>query len=261
MNRTVFFNFVRKAPFGGTISQNQVDGLTFLLDYKEHSYPDLSNEELAYVLATVFHETASTMQPIKELGSTAYLKAKKYYPYYGRGYVQITWDYNYEKFGIKDNPDQALIPETAAFILFDGMVNAKFTKYKLSDFFGAGKADPEGARKIVNGTDKAKLIAGYYKNFLDSLTAATESTLPITEQQIKVTAEDAKPLPTVGKTFQDPTVITTAGVAGVAALITALGALATQITNPYSLAVVAIMVAGAGVVYYIQSIKKKDTPV
>lgn len=48
------------------------------------------NTQIAYVLATVEHETGGTFKPVYEsyyLGASkadAYLRKKKYYPYYGR---------------------------------------------------------------------------------------------------------------------------------------------------------------------------------
>ncbi len=63
--------------------------------------------QIAYVLATADHETNHTFKPVIEAywlsNPDTYLKthlpSSKYYPYYGRGYVQLTWDYNYEKYG------------------------------------------------------------------------------------------------------------------------------------------------------------------
>jgi len=72
-------------------------------------------------------------------------------------------------------PDLAMGVATSSHILITGMVDGDFTGKKLSDYFTAEKEDPEGARRIVNGTDKASLIAGYYKNFLDSLKAGREA--------------------------------------------------------------------------------------
>ena len=59
--------------------------------------------QLAYILSTAIGE--SGLRPIKEMrdraGTELYTIQNKYWHsgYYGRGYVQITWDYNYKKFG------------------------------------------------------------------------------------------------------------------------------------------------------------------
>lgn len=130
--------------------------------------------DLAYVLATAYHESAHTMKPIKEMGGTAYLKSKKYYPYFGRGYVQLTWDYNYKKAGailgvdfIK-NPDLLLDPKYAVPILVIGMRDGWFTGKKIRDFIDTidepdveDEKEFEAGRRIINGVDKKALIAGY----------------------------------------------------------------------------------------------------
>jgi hypothetical protein len=138
---------------------------------REASKKGLLRNELAYVLATAYHETAHTMKPIKEYGGDPYLKAKKYYPYVGRGYVQLTWDYNYKKASNKlgvdfiKNPALLLEAKYSAPILIDGMVEGWFTGKKLSGYITLRKSDFSGARRIVNGTDKADLIAGYAKAY------------------------------------------------------------------------------------------------
>lgn len=131
----------------------------------------LDGRKLAYALATAWHETAFTLMPVSEYGGEKYLKGKPYYPWYGRGYVQLTWADNYALYGIKDTPEKALEPDRAAQIMVDGMLRGKFTGKKLSDYFSASKEDPVGARRIINGTDRAEQIAGYYRQFLGLINA------------------------------------------------------------------------------------------
>jgi hypothetical protein len=127
----------------------------------------LLRNQCAYVLATAFHETAHTMKPVREYGGETYLKKKKYYPHVGMGYVQLTWLANYDKASRKlgvdfvTNPKLLLKPEYAAKILVIGMQEGWFTGRKLSDYVTLYRSDFKGARRIVNGTDKASLIAGY----------------------------------------------------------------------------------------------------
>lgn len=173
MNRKVFFEYIRNAPLGGRISESQMDGLNRILDYKESKYKTLSNNRLAYILATVFHETAKTFQPVREMGGEKYLRSKKYYPWVGEGLVQVTWEANHRKFGAT-KPGQLLTWEKALPALFDGMTKGMFTGKKLGDYFSGNKADPVGARAIVNGTDKAKLIRDYFVNFKNALDAAQD---------------------------------------------------------------------------------------
>ena len=131
----------------------------------------LLRNQAAYVLATTYHETAHTMKPVREMGGEAYLRSKKYYPYVGMGYVQLTWLENYRKASAKlgvdfvKNPKLLLKPQHAAPILVTGMVEGWFTGKKLSDYITLQKSDFKGARRIINGTDKAALIAGYAKQY------------------------------------------------------------------------------------------------
>lgn len=154
----------------GKLNQSQVDGINFIVSAinadKSISYP-----QAAYMLATVWHETAKTMEPVIEFGSSKYLKSQKYWPYIGYGYVQLTWLANYKRMGdflninLVADPKLALQPEIAAKIMIAGMKNGMFTGKKLSDYIYQSKKDYEGARRIINGTDKAKLIAGYADTF------------------------------------------------------------------------------------------------
>lgn len=181
INRTIFFDNVRSSLFNGSLTQKQVDGMNYMLDVFENEYnwPDI--RWLAYAFATTYHETAYTMQPIKEYGSQSYLQSKPYYPYYGRGYVQLTWESNYSKMGTKigvnllgSNMDKALEPTIASEVLYSGMKDGDFTGKKLSDYFSSSVNDPVNARRIINGTDKAQTIAGYHEKFLAAFNEAKE---------------------------------------------------------------------------------------
>jgi hypothetical protein len=127
----------------------------------------LSLWETAYVLATAYHETAHTMKPVREYGGERYLKSKKYYPYVGMGYVQLTWKRNYElaskKFGVDfvANPKLLLEPKYAAPILVVGMKEGWFTGKSLKSYIDSVDEDDKedlrefsNARRIINGTDK-----------------------------------------------------------------------------------------------------------
>jgi len=71
-------------------------------------------------LATIAVESAWSFEPIKEFGSEAYLTAKPYYPYFGRGFGQITWEDAYRKYGqvcgvdLIAQPDLACDPDNSA---------------------------------------------------------------------------------------------------------------------------------------------------
>ena len=181
MNRAKFYEVVR-AKYG-PLNQKQVDGFNLILNEAEKRRTRWDN--LAYILATVWHETAFTMQPIKEYGGEKYLKSKKYYPYYGRGYVQLTWDYNYKKAGdyfkmdFVKNPDLVMNPVYAIPILFVGMEEGWFTTKKMDDYLdGVDEDDKEdlrefsNARRVVNGTDKQVEIGQHALVFERALKAA-----------------------------------------------------------------------------------------
>lgn len=181
INRKIFFAGIRQQPFDGKLTAGQVNGVSSILDeFERRKLTDFRH--LAYMLATAKWETAHTMQPITERGSQAYLRGKKYWPWIGRGYVQLTWERNYRAFqpevknifglDIVANPDAALDPRAAAFIMFDGMERGTFTGKKLSDYFNDAKTDWLNARRIINGTDKAAEIAAIAKAFFTDLTVA-----------------------------------------------------------------------------------------
>ena len=98
IDREIFFDAVRDELFGGAMQQVQVDGMSVILavwEYQGGGTPMTDDRWLAYMLATTYHETATRMWPIREYGSENYLKSKPYYPYFGRGFVQLTWEENY----------------------------------------------------------------------------------------------------------------------------------------------------------------------
>jgi hypothetical protein len=53
--------------------------------------------------------------------------------------------------------------------MFAGMRKGIFTGKKFADYFSANKTDWVNARRIINGTDKARLIAEYAQDFYDFL--------------------------------------------------------------------------------------------
>jgi predicted chitinase len=135
------------------------------------------------MLATTYHETATRMWPIREYGSEDYLKGKEYYPYFGRGFVQLTWEENYRNAGIAlsliderdpvEHPDIALDSLIATRVLFRGMAEGWFTDHKLGEYFNDERDDPVNARDIINPGDDEQLIAGYHATFLQAIRDAT----------------------------------------------------------------------------------------
>lgn len=194
IDRTSFFDGFR-AQIDSTIEQQQVDGLNFLLDKMEADPFWKFIPQISYALATIYHETAGSFQPVEEgyylappqSRVKAFQKKLRYFPYFGRGYVQLTWKKNYEFAGkqlnvdLVDSPELALTPDVAYRVLTMGMHRGWFTGKKLDDFIKGAMKDYTGARAIINGQDKAGLIAGYARNFEQILTnsaAASNDTSP-----------------------------------------------------------------------------------
>lgn len=189
INQAAFFASARMHLFNGSFTQSQVNGIDAILAaWGRMGDDDL--RKLAYVLATAFHETARTMQPIEEYGKG---RGRPYgvptgpwhQVYDGRGLVQLTWEYNYKKatielksagviddtIDLEKTPELAMRPDIAAAIAILGMLYGWFTTKKLSDYINANGQDFVGARRIINGQDRAVVIGGYAVQFLTALQA------------------------------------------------------------------------------------------
>ncbi|MFN5515144.1 MAG: glycoside hydrolase family 19 protein [Cyanobacteriota bacterium] len=135
-----------------------------------HDQGVMDRNQICYILATIQHETADTFKPIAEYGGAS----RPYAPYYGRGYVQLTWKYNYAKYGemlhqdFVDHPDLVMQPDVSLFIIVNGMKDGVFTGKKLSDYITLNHVDFVDARRIINGMDRAELIASYAEEWQKS---------------------------------------------------------------------------------------------
>jgi predicted chitinase len=89
--------------------------------------------------------------------------------------VQLTWDDNYRTYSqilsldLVNDPDLALDPKTALFVLVHGFKTGVFTGRKITDFIDGGRTDFVGARCCINGTDKANEIAALAGAFMASI--------------------------------------------------------------------------------------------
>lgn len=175
INHYEFYNSIRTILFDGKLEQGQVNGVNAIMtEWQKRGLSDL--RWLAYMLATVYWECDKTMQPIEEYGKG---KSRKYgnidpishKVYFGRGFVQLTWKANYEKFSeitgidLVNYPERALELNVATQILFEGMIKGLFTGVGLPKYFNEDKEDWKNARKIINGLDRAELIAGIAMKF------------------------------------------------------------------------------------------------
>lgn len=182
----------------GKLKQAQVDALKLLLAFMEGDGDVTDVRYFAYMVSTVKHECADTFRPIIERGPKSYFN--KYeagtklgrqlgntnkgdgYLYRGRGFCQITGRANYarltEALGLElslvSHPDHALDPVIAYRIMSYGMRHGSFTGKKLSDYINELEANYVQARRIINGLDKARTIAGYAGKFEKMLRAAME---------------------------------------------------------------------------------------
>ena len=179
INRDFFFFNSKKILFNGKFRQSQVDGLNAILNEWEKNYSSKDDRWLAYMLATAHHETDRRIQPIEEYGKgkgrpygkNIKMNGTRYNDtanlFYGRGFVQLTWYENYQKARVKlglnliKNPEKTLELSVATKIMFLGMMEGWFTGKKLSQYFNSATEDVYNARRIINGTDKANLIADY----------------------------------------------------------------------------------------------------
>ena len=188
----------------GALSSKQLDGIATILSACP---PDMPARQVAYVLATAWHETDRKMQPIEEYGRGAghtYGKVDPVtgYAYYGRGFVQLTWADNYKTLSsivgvdLYHHPELALRPDISARILVEGMRRGLFTGKKLNDYIGTN-CDYYNARRIINGLDKAEKIAGYAKSFERCLTptvAPAPQRLPTLECDLPTLRQNSKSL-------------------------------------------------------------------
>ena len=161
------------------------EGIKQILSFLEADERITDLRHVAYMLATVKHETAKTYLPIKEYGKG---QGRKYgvpdkvtgKTYYGRGYVQLTWKDNYKAMGdvlkldLVHNPDLALVPENAYRIMSYGMRNGSFTGVSLKRYIHDEVCNYVDARRIINGIDCADRIAGYAAAFERFLNGSKE---------------------------------------------------------------------------------------
>jgi hypothetical protein len=187
MDKAAFYASVRNGILGPKLEQNEVDGCEAILTAMQGT----PVAHCAYALATAYHETARTMQPVREaywLSEAWRRRNLRYWPWYGRGYVQLTWDFNYRKADaeaaeaglikpgeLMTNADLAMRLDMSAFIMRRGMVEGWFVpKHTLARHLPARLGTPAqftAARRIINGTDKAASIASYAMEFQEALVA------------------------------------------------------------------------------------------
>ena len=258
LDKTVFFARLRSTLYRDALPQRAVDGLNFLIDRKPAGWSD---DWFAYALATTYHETAHTMQPIREKGGAAYFrryegradlgnaKPGDGVKFHGRGYVQITGRRNYTdwsdrlKINLIDRPDDAMKPDVAVRILFEGMAKGTFTGKSLRSYT-SGEFDPVNARRIINGTDKARLIAGYHAEFLAAIRDA---------RSMRPTAPEVEAAKPTGKPATQSTTVWSQ----IAAVLTTVGTAAAQAFGAIDWKVAAVITIGGVMAFGIYTISER----
>jgi putative chitinase len=227
MDRAKFYAALRASRlFGKSLPQKAVAGMDHLLDVQQRYLPDMNMDELAINLATAFHETAATMQPITERGAKSYFRkyepgtklgkvlgntqAGDGYRFRGEGHVQNTGRRNARVatdrlnalFGLGvdlvKNPEMRGDPLVSALSLFVGCREGWWTGKGWGDFLdGVDESDEEDLREfirsraVVNGTDKARRIGEHALAF---------------EAALKL-AGFASAAPAAGKIYTDSTIV------------------------------------------------------
>lgn len=184
INQIILNNRLNSCGLYKTPNKYHLRGINAIINYSLNVAEIDDWRKIAYILATAYHETARTFEPIDEFGKgkgkpygqkikqnkRRYLVPDKIY--FGRGLVQLTWYENYERFGkflgidLLNNPELCLNLDVSVKILVEGMQRGMFTGVGLDRYFNDEREDYVNARKIINGLDRAELIAGYANKFL-----------------------------------------------------------------------------------------------
>lgn len=165
-------------------SQRRAANQHFPVIVQEAQRQGVTNKaQLAYILATSVHESGagahmqefasgSAYEGRRSLGNTQAGDGQRFK---GRGYVQITGRRNYQDWSrrlgvdLVNNPGRAQDPRIAAQILVGGMREGTFTGRRLDQYINDNQTDFNGARRIVNGTDRAGSIANIAQRLLGAM--------------------------------------------------------------------------------------------
>lgn len=197
IDRAKFFEAIRHSPFLGHLTDQQVQGMSDLLNvwervgWKSAWYPAVN-------FANIYRETGGLMWPVREGFKKTDEEARQHvlmmfnrgiihsdyaapshgHSWFGRGRVQTTFYDNYVKVGKRFGIDCVNHPE----VLLDSAVDAEvavvghlegiWTGHKLSDYLDRKPPDLINSRRCINGTDHAQEIAGVAKQFFADFTAA-----------------------------------------------------------------------------------------
>ncbi len=170
---------LKEKPQGKVHDFSTRDGVVQAIIWECNQHNLRLKSQHAYVIATTEWETARTFKPVRESywwdNQHGFAKAeemrrnhhniRRYFPYYGRGFVQLTWRGNYQRYSnilgidLVSNPDLAMNPNVSLFILCHGFKHGIFTGRRLEHYVNSKQKDFINARRVINGTDKAREIA------------------------------------------------------------------------------------------------------
>jgi len=139
--------------------------------------------QLAYILATATHESGAGKHMEEFASGRAYEGRRSLgntqpgdgVRFKGRGYVQLTGRRNYTDWSrrlgmdLVGNPRAVENPQVAAKILVGGMMGGTFTGRGLGSYINGQRTDFVGARRTVNGTDRAGSIAQIAQRLMSAL--------------------------------------------------------------------------------------------
>jgi predicted chitinase len=179
--------YIKQSGLGLTLTNGEELLVFFGLLQKDPEITDI--RWAAYMLATVHKETtfsfkastkedgrggrnryAQAVQVVDVLGVRGPKNTEYSNTYYGRGYVQLTWEENYRQigkaYGIGDelniNPDRAHELEIAYFAATHGMRHGAYAKgHSLSRYINGDHCNYRSARQIINGFDDCDTIADW----------------------------------------------------------------------------------------------------
>jgi putative chitinase len=210
IDRTLFFAELRKGDWWATsLVQSAVDTINEIFnEWERRQLTEL--RWLAYMIATARGEVGMKLLPVREgfkdtdAEAREYVRGRRYkyaaevngHVYYGRGLVQLTWHDNYKKMtkilgvDLVNKPDLALDPRIAIKIMFEGMLKAEstigdFTGKSLEQYFNATTDDPEGARAIINGTDRKDEFAAWHRKLHRALKIAEKPGVAVPQPERK----------------------------------------------------------------------------
>ncbi|MCP4227694.1 MAG: hypothetical protein GY773_30490 [Actinomycetia bacterium] len=153
----------------------------------------LSIPQTAYLLATVHHESKMGLWMLDHASGWAYegryhlgnIESGDGPRFRGRGYIRIVGRRQYTawekhlRLPLTAEPDLVTKPSIAAEIAVQGMKWGRFTGERLADFVNDGGTDYVGARRVINGNDRAGSVASKARRYEAALREVAPTGPPV----------------------------------------------------------------------------------